>query len=825
MMKRQISKMILAITFIIILFSMITSASATCDNYICIEENQAIADMDYALNEGDDNNNLNDHENNIEENNVGDTDNTNNPNTNLKNRLDASSSIYVSPEGVDEEGYGTKENPYKTLQYSINKSSENSIIYLNSGNYIGEKNRNLLITKSITIIGNKKENTIIDAESISRIFIVNSSDIKLTLFGLTLTNAYIDGEDECGGAIYNNYGEINLINSTISYSYGGMYGGAIYNNLGSLKVINSTIINNSAFKYGGAIYTLGKNYFENVNFTKNTLTSELGVGACVALGGSGTFKKCNFYKNHANYSAAGILNLGNITIDNCTFINLTTNYTAGGISNHNYAFINNSYFKSCDVKYYAAAILAPPSGQHVITEVHNTIFETNHAGNHGAVTNNYKDTEIIFDKCALVGNYIMKNYFYGDISLDDNASALYCWWGQNEISPYYYSPHSNNEEPGTINASRWLVMTFKSSNGVIYQDEDNLLTVDLKHYFDNETKEIYEFNESLNLPLSVKFYTEDGQIIRTAKLVNGTVQIKYNPKTNVEAVYAKLNNQTLRIEVKTKEESSIIAKDLVKIYNNGSSLEVKLVDKDNNPIPNKNIAITIAGKTYTKVTDENGVATLSIKLTVRTVDAKIELKNDTQYKNCEKTIKITVLKDKTEIAAKNLVKYYRNSSQLSVKLVDGNNKAISNKQVIICIAGKEYKKTTDANGAAKLTINLIPKTYNATIKFKGDNNYNASSASIKITVLKPKMKALKTTLKNKKEHFTVNFKDAYGQIIKNTKVKFALNKKEYIRTTDNNGNAKILINLEVGNYYTVKTSFESYKTYGTMVLSTKIKVI
>ena len=270
-------------------------------------------------------------------------------------------------------------------------------------------------------------------------------------------------------------------------------------------------------------------------------------------------------------------------------MNQTTNYTAAGISNHNYALINNSFFIGNDVRYYAAAILAPPSGQHVLTEVYNTIFDYNHAGNHGVVSNNYKDCELYMKNCALTNNYIMMGVFYGDIALDDNATLEYCWWGQNEISPYYYSPHNENYEAWKINASKWLVMNFTSSNGIIYQEKDNILTVDIKHYFDNETKEIYEYKEDINLPLTVKFYTESGRVIRTMKLVNGCAQITYNPKTNVKAIYAQIDNQTFRIEVKDKEDSSLSGEDLEMIYKDGSHVEVKLVDKNNQSLANKTI--------------------------------------------------------------------------------------------------------------------------------------------------------------------------------------------------------------------------------------------
>ena len=341
------------------------------------------------------------------------------------------SEIYVSPDASDETGDGSSQNPFKSLECAIKNSKDDTTVYLNKGNYIGEKNRNIEIDKTITIIGKSKENTIISGENNGILFNVTG---KLTLINLTLTNGYSTGY---GGSIYCNGREITIKNCIVRNSSAYYDGGAIYNNLGVLNIENSFFTNNSARHYGGVLYTLGTTSIKNSTFTENILTSQEGVGACIAAGGKIDLDGCLFHNCFTTYSAAAFLNIGNATVNNCRFERLSTNYTAAAISNHKYMLINNSYFGYNDVKYYAAAILAPPSGTHVLTEVYNSIFEKNHAGNHGVVTNNYKNTELYMQNCAIVGNYIKLNEAYGDISLDDNATVQYCWWGQNEISPYY----------------------------------------------------------------------------------------------------------------------------------------------------------------------------------------------------------------------------------------------------------------------------------------------------------------------------------------------------------------------------------------------------
>ena len=60
-------------------------------------------------------------------------------------------------------------------------------------------------------------------------------------------------------------------------------------------------------------------------------------------------------------------------------------------------------------------------------------------------------------------------------------------------------------------------MTFSANNGVVYKNKDNLVTVDLNYYYDNETKQIYKLNETINLPLEVTVHTFSQSI--TKKLV------------------------------------------------------------------------------------------------------------------------------------------------------------------------------------------------------------------------------------------------------------------------------------------------------------------
>lgn len=540
---------------------------------------------------------------------------------------------------------------------------------------------------------------------------------------------------ENGGLIYCEGGEINIKNCIVKNTSAYENAGVIYNNLGALNIEDSCFTNNSARRYGGVLYTLGTTSIKNSNFTENRVILEKeAVGGCILAGGTLNLDGCLFYKCYSAYSAASLVNFGNAIINNCRFERSSTNYTAAGISNHKYMVINNSYFGFNDVKYYAAAILAPPSGQHVITKVYNTIFEKNHAGYHGAVSNNYPDTELYMENCAFIDNYLKTGQEsgkrYGDISLDDNATVLYCWWGQNEINPDYYSPHNSEIEPEKINASRWLVMTFTSNNNAIYRNEINQLTVSLKHYFDNETKEIYDYDGEIDLPLDVTFYTDSGTLA-TKKLVNGIATFDFNPKDGINAVYAKINNQTLKIDDFQFRETKIIVNDFEKYYGSSSKLTIKLVKDNNLPISNEELIVSLGGSTYTIKTDNNGIAKLTLKDKPQEYAVNIAF-NGTKYIGSSKTIKVKIVKPTMKASKLKIPK----KGKFTVTFKDANKKAMKNVKVTFKIKGKTYIRTTNSKGQAKITINLKTGKYTVKVGFKNTAYYGTTTLTKKITVIK-----------------------------------------------------------------------------------------
>lgn len=69
-------------------------------------------------------------------------------------------------------------------------------------------------------------------------------------------------------------------------------------------------------------------------------------------------------------------------------------------------------------------------------------------------------------------------------------------------------------------------------------------------------------------------------------------------------------------------------------------------------------------------------------------------------------------------------------------LKDENNSSVINKKLSIFINNNKNDKITDDWGKVVLKSNLKPGTYNAMIKFDGDDSYNPCSTEVIVKVNK-----------------------------------------------------------------------------------------
>jgi len=181
----------------------------------------------------------------------------------------------------------------------------------------------------ITIIGAGAGTTIIDANQLDRVFLVNSTRTA-TISGVTIRNGYLASGD--GGGIFN-AGSLHVSDSTISGNHGASSGGGIYNN-GTLALMNSTVSQNQASSYGGGIYA-DNGYLSLINSTlsQNNVPGGSGAGGGILNHGAvQNISNSTISGNSATYGG-GIYNSLSLLMENSTLSTNTAGLNGGGIYN------------------------------------------------------------------------------------------------------------------------------------------------------------------------------------------------------------------------------------------------------------------------------------------------------------------------------------------------------------------------------------------------------------------------------------------------------------------------------------------------------------
>ena len=184
-----------------------------------------------------------------------------------------------------------------------------------------------------------------------------------------------------------------------------------------------------------------------------------------------------------------------------------------------------------------------------------------------------------------------------------------------------------------------------------------------------------------------------------------------------------------------KANSTITASDVKGYESFITTISIKLT-ANGTALSSKPIQIILNGVTYDKITDDNGVVKLDVKLTKGVYLAEIIYDGDDLTTNASKTCKVTIespIKTKLKIGDK-YINYRQGSKCLFyVKLLDANNNVIKNRNVTFKVAGKTYTALTNSYGNAKIYLNLKKGTY--TVKYyyyKKNAPYLASNGSYKI---------------------------------------------------------------------------------------------
>ena len=278
--------------------------------------------------------------------------------------------------------------------------------------------------------------------------------------------------------------------------------------------------------------------------------------------------------------------------------------------------------------------------------------------------------------------------------------------------------------------------------------------------------------------IKIKFYNANNQPIKNTvlyttinkktykKVTNNTgeiaLHIQLDPGNYKTMIYyegsANLKTAQKNITVTVnKGKTNIEGKDASIIEYNDEYYQVKLTDKNKNPLSGKTVTFNVNNLNLTAKTNSNGIAKVKVNTDPGNYTITYKSTSDKYYKSASGSSKLTVNVDtriRTKISGEALYLLKGNSGNFIISLVNAkNNVGLANKNVTITYNGKNAIRTTDNNGQISLAIskNLKPGSYSISFKFESpdEGEYKPSSgkSTIKVIELKSGMTLTKTEVK------------------------------------------------------------------------------
>ena len=354
-------------------------------------------------------------------------------------------------------------------------------------------------------------------------------------------------------------------------------------------------------------------------------------------------------------------------------------------------------------------------------------------------------------------------------------------------------------------------MTKKGNITVIPNINVNLDVSDVEMFYHDGTRLIAKLTDFQGKPIvnATIYFSINGVIYAKTTDANGTASMGLNLDSNVYPVTVTYNGSAsyskISKNITVTINSSIIADDLVKMYQNATRFYAKFMGSDGKVLANTQVKFNINGVFYTKTTNNDGVADLGIMLRPGTyiLTAYNPVTGEQQGFN------ITV---KSLIVQNDLTKYYMNASKFQATIYDKNGSLAVNKNVTFNINGVFYTRTTDENGVVSLGISLRPGEYVITTMYEGLDLGNTVTVLPTLVTNDLNMKYMDGS------NFTAQTLDGQGNPLANQNVSFNVNGVFYHKVTDDKGVASLTINLMSGKYI-ITSSWNDFQTGNTIIIS------
>ena len=648
--------------------------------------------------------------------------------------------------------------------------------------------------------------------------------------------------DTSGGAMYKG----TAINCTFKGNTATRDGGAMYNG----NAINCTFEGNSAQRFAGALST---GTVVNCNFTKNHAGQR----------GGATFNShvmnSTFINNSAGYGGAcyldsSISGVSTYSFVNCTFIDNTANgpdstNNGGGI----YAYGSNGAKVGtailCHFEHNGGKQCGGAYGTSLVLCTFKDNYVSNNNYNYQKDYGNCNFPDLLMETTPVSVNYPypaslpldLKYYtqhlsskYYPDYYYHFKDIGInFTLYENGPVGSYQGlsdSSYELNLEPGTylvvfalsnqssynnkIGSSYTATTIFVKGYKTIINSSDiemkigNTANITATLIDDYSGKPIADVNLTVTIygnPSTLKT-DKNGQIsIQVPELPADSYLVSIN-FTGGGLYEASSKNINVLIE---KIDTRLLADNVTAFYNEGI-ITAKLTDEYGNPLPGSDLIVTVsylAGES--KKTNKSGEIEYSLVgkgLAEGKHTAKIEFRENGTHKGSNISINVNLYRLKSNITAENISFVYGESGILSAYLKDSNGDPISYYEIHLRMDSLYELRMTDSEGHVDFDLSnylLMPGNSEGRIYFETTNRYIGTSIPVNVTVYKVSTEISApdvTCMYGEGKYLVVTLKDKYGNPVANESVSIKSTIKTLSGKTDDNGQARFLIDLPPKSY-------------------------
>ena len=666
-------------------------------------------------------------------------------------------------------------------------------------------------------------------------------------------------KDYNGGAVFNQAVNFTISNSVFTNNTAKDNGGAIGNYGSNFTVNNNSIFTNNTANYGGAIFA---KWDPNVKIEDSIFTNN----SAKYSGGTIYNNVANFSVSNCVFENDTTENKGDIIYNNEDgSLNLTNN-TYSGIADGKTVIYNRGLLysavitvlenKTIDALYNANVWLfatitsdnASVAGQTLYFIIDNVKYEANSLQN-GSYTANYtvkflskKTVNASYDGVNTVGATVNTGAIDSRTIPEINVNVTNIVYGENATiivnvltdvtgnvsvtidNKTYNKTFSRGKAifnvPGLLIGNYNISVNYAGNDAYLPVTKQANITVSGSAIL-NVDDIVMRYNDGTRFTATL--IGSDNKPVANAALsfvVNGVNYTQYTDENGVASIALNLlignytgsvsfngaelyGNASKNITINVK--SSIEGSDLVKIYLNETPFCATFYGEHGELLANTNVTYIINGVSYTRQTNETGVAKLNINLR----PGNYTLTAINPFNEEQKEFNVSI---KSLIETSDLTKYYINASKFEAKVFNKDGSLAVGKTVKFNINGVFYNRTVEKDGFVRLSINLRPGNYTITSYYEGLEIGNKVEVLPTLVTSDISMKFQDGT------KFIAKTLDGQGNSLANQNLTFNIHGVFYNATTGSDGIAELNINLMKGKYI-ITSYWKDYEIGNNIVIS------